>query len=73
MVEENKGKEEHNFSCSRNLIIPVHTKKKYFGKIPKKPREKKGYYVDKNSLIEGINPVTGYPYRRYILVKIRRD
>lgn len=34
------------------------------------PKPRKGYYVDMDSIEKGINPVTGFPYRRYILVKL---
>lgn len=34
------------------------------------PVAPKGYYVDEDSVEKGINPVTGFPYRRYILVKL---
>ena len=34
---------------------------------------KKGYYIVKDSFYEGINPVTGYPYRRYTMIRIRGD
>lgn len=30
-----------------------------------------GYYVDPDSVREGINPVTGFPYRRYIMLRLK--
>lgn len=34
------------------------------------PKAPKGWYVDKNSLINGENPVTGYPYQHYTIKKL---
>ena len=65
-------KTEKYYSRSRNLEIPVPEKKimkrNTFNRTPKK----KGYYLDKESYVEGINPVTGYPYRHYTLIKLNR-
>ena len=36
------------------------------------PKAPKGYYVDPDSVRMGKNPVTGYAYRHYTLVKINR-
>lgn len=36
-------------------------------------KPKRGFYVDLNSIEQGINPVTGYVYRRYTLIKIQRE
>ena len=35
----------------------------------RKIRVPKKYYLDPDSVEEGINPWTGYPYRKYILIK----
>ena len=36
------------------------------------PKAPKGYYVDPESIETGKNPVTGYAYRHYTLVKIKK-
>lgn len=36
---------------------------------PKEPKAKKGYYIIADSVIQGENPVTGYPYQRYMMQK----
>ena len=36
------------------------------------PKAPKGYYVDMESVETGKNPVTGYAYRHYTLVKIKK-
>ena len=61
---------ESNYSTSRNLIRPVPEVRRYERyKTWRKMRIPKNYYVDPDSIVEGINPWTGYPYRKYVLVK----
>lgn len=36
----------------------------------KEPKPQKGYYIAK--IHEGINPVTGYKYRRYTMIQLKR-
>ena len=70
--EENKMKESR-YSCSKNLKIPVAEEKVYKRKTwSDEPKPPKGYYLDKETYHEGINPVTGYKYRRYILIRLNR-
>ena len=33
------------------------------------PKPKKGYYI--SQIHEGINPVTGYKYRRYTMIRLK--
>jgi len=67
------GVKKQKYSCSRNLIRPEPAIKvisaKTFGKEPK---ALKGYYIVKDSIIEGISEVTGYPYQYYTMMKIKR-
>ena len=63
--------EESYFSHSRNLPIPKPRIKKLKGKW-KDPKPYKNYYIDKNSIFDGINPVTGLRYRSYTMIKIDR-
>ena len=54
------------YSRSRNLVIPKPKVKKMKKRIwPEEPKAKKGYYIEKDSIVNGINPVTGYPYQYY--------
>lgn len=62
---------ETSYSASKNLPVKGPKEKKLV-RWPKKPREKKGYYLDKTSCYEGINPATGYRYRYYTLIRINR-
>lgn len=68
-----KRLKESHYMVSRNLPIPKPKQKiirwKPFGKI----RPPEGWYLDKESYIEGINPVTGYLFREYAYLRSRRD
>lgn len=62
------------YSRSRNMIErDPETKVMKRRTWQKEIKPPKGYYVDKTSIVEGINPVTGYPYRYYTLIKIGGD
>lgn len=79
-LQEREPEEAKSFHPSRNLIRkePARETVRRRSLIDKQGRireikPKKGYYVDPNSIEQGINPVTGYAYRRYTLVKIQRE
>lgn len=79
-LQEWEPEEAKNYHPSRNLIRkePVRETIRRRSLIDKDGRfreikPKKGYYVDPNSIDQDINPVTGYAYRRYTLVKIQRE
>lgn len=59
------------YSCSRNLIIPKPEPK--IRKVKKgwemDPKPRPGYYIDQDSLYNGFDKL-GYPYQRYVMVKI---
>lgn len=59
-----------NYNTSRNMPLPKPKVDKLV-RWEKKPRVKAGYYIAK--LHEGINPATGFQYRRYTMIKIRRE
>jgi hypothetical protein len=69
--ETKEEQEGCSYSRSRNLVMPepkreiIHRKR--WRSEPKAPR---GWYVDKNSLINGENPVTGYPYQHYTIKRL---
>lgn len=63
---------EASYSTSRNMPLPEPEKKtvrkwETWGEDVRIP---KGFYLDKDSYHEGINPVTGYKYREYTLLRI---
>lgn len=79
-LQEWEPEEAKGFHPSRNLIRkePARETVRRRSLVDKQGRireikPKKGYYVDPNSIEQGINPVTGYAYRRYTLVKIQRE
>lgn len=58
------------YSCSRNLVTPVaKTRILKRDDWPEEPREPKGYYLEKGSLVNGVNKM-GYRYQYYRLIKI---
>lgn len=67
---EKKGRKirEASLSASRNMPLPVPKTRKLI-RWPKEPYVKKGWSLEKGTYHEGINPVTGYKYRHYTLVK----
>lgn len=61
---------EASYSSSRNLPLPE-PEEKIMMRWRKEPHVPKGYYLDE--VTEGINPVTGYSYRTYSLLCVRRE
>ena len=70
MVKQTEEAAEAKYSHSRNLVKPEPEVKYY--KRPQKIKIPEGYYLDEESFVEGINPVTGFPYKHYALVKIKK-
>lgn len=76
--ETSKTFKEHDdghrqrYSCSRNLIMPS-PKTEIIKKATRwaaDPRPKKGYYIDQDTVYNGVDPFTGRQYQRYTMVKI---
>lgn len=62
---------ETDYNCSKNIPLPE-PKIKRLTRWKKEPKPKEGYYIEKETYHEGINPVTGYKYRYYTQVELRR-
>lgn len=66
--------QDKRYSRSRNLVqkepVKQLMKRSTFEKTIKVPQ---GYYLDKESIIEGVNQITGYPYRHYMLIKLQKN
>lgn len=67
-----KKLKDAKYSCSKNMPLKEPEKKVYrkwktWGKV----RVPKGWYLDKDSVVEGIN-LWGFPYREYTLLRIQR-
>ena len=65
------------YSTSRNLIRPVPERKKYGHWTMRKilsegPKPAQGYYIDKNSIISGVNRYTGMSYLQYTEIRINQ-
>lgn len=58
---------EANYNTSRNMPLPEPKVKKLV-KWQQEPKAKKGYYIAR--IHEGINPATGYKYRRYTMIRL---
>lgn len=69
LFPEEERKHLIKYSSSRNLVRPKPERKK-LKNIPKglltgEPVPTKGYYIDKESVVYGVNPITGKPYLHY--------
>lgn len=74
--QEDEQKQFIKYSTSRNLIRPIPEKKIYSRWTLKKlienePRPSQGYYIDKSSIISGINQWTGMSYLYYTEILIK--
>ena len=71
-TEDELPASQSNYSRSRNLTIPrpkvSRTSRK---KILQEPTPTPGYYIDKDSICQGINPITGREYLHYIEVRLK--
>lgn len=67
----NEKLRETSYSASRNLPLKEPEKER-IAYWRKEPKPNKGYYIDKETYYEGINPVTGYKYRNYTMIRINR-
>lgn len=67
-IAEGKTLEKQSYICSRNLKRPVIKKKKVrasrWAAVPSVP---KGWHLVADSLVNGRNPFTGYPYQHYVI------
>lgn len=70
---KNDGERIHgkHWNGSKNLIHPIPVKEvvKSRKRFQARPRERKGYYVDKDSIQQGIHEKTGYEFFCYTLIK----
>ena len=63
------------YSSSRNLVRPEPVKKEYSRRTVRKilrdgPKPHEGFYIDKDSVVIGVNPYTGYSYIHYTEIRI---
>lgn len=60
---------ESSYSTSRNMPLPEPSTQR-LERWQKEVKPRKGYYIAR--IHEGINPATGYKYRRYTLIRLNR-
>lgn len=75
MFPEEERKTFIVYNTSRNLVRPKPERKTYERRTLRKeiehgPTATKGYYIDKNSIVFGVNPYTGMSYLHYTEFKI---
>ena len=70
--KETKVDSWNTYTRSRGNLIEPKPERKIMKRRawPKEPKPKKGYEVIKDSVLNGLNPVTGYPYQHYSMRKI---
>lgn len=73
--EEEEQKELKNYMCSKNLTRPEPEHQVYSRWTVKRiiedgPVPSKGYYIDKSSIVSGVNLYTGLSYLKYTEVRI---
>lgn len=70
LFETEEQKAFRKYSVSRNLKKPEEKRKPYSRRTVRDmvingPKPTPGYYIDKNSIVTGVNQFTGYSYIRY--------
>lgn len=74
---KDEGKEEitgTSYTSSRNLVRPEPKREKIFSKQWRDPPKiPKGWEMIRETLFSGTNPVTGYPYQRYMIRRIHES
>lgn len=75
LFDENGKKKLSSVSSSRNLVRPVPERKKYahwtMRRILKDgPKPTPGYYIDPDSIVQGVNRFTGLSYYKYTEVRL---
>ena len=61
------------YTRSRNLVEPKPKVKKWRGRKWREAKAPKGWYIDKESMVEGINPITGKKYRHYTMFRLQPE
>lgn len=68
------GGQRQRYTPSRNLIRPKPDwRKMKRNRWPNNPKAPKGWYVDKDSVYNGVNPFTGREYQKYTLISLDAD
>jgi len=70
LFSKEEQKELVKYSTSKNLIRPQPERKEYTHRTVRKiiengPKPTQGYFIDKDSIVSGVNPYTGMSYLQY--------
>lgn len=70
--KENDSGHKQRYSCSRNLITPVEKTEiiRRAVRWVNNPKPAKGYYIDQDTIYNGVDAFTGLEYQRYTMIKI---
>lgn len=71
--KKNDGGHKQRYSCSKNLVMPqpkVEVVKKAT-KWQADPKPIKGYYIDFDTVYNGVDPFTGRKYQKYTMVSLK--
>lgn len=70
--KESDGGQKQRYSCSRNLVNPKEKVRviKKAKKWATNPRPKKGYYIDQDTVYNGVDAYNGREYQRYTMIKL---
>lgn len=77
MFDDSERKELISYSTSKNLVRPEPERKEYRrwtlkDLVENGPKPTPGYYIDKSSIVSGVNRYTGMSYYRYTEYRIER-
>lgn len=73
--KQNDGGHRQRYSCSRNLIRPVPQTeiiRRAAGWL-QDPKPIKGYYIDKDTVYNGVDPFTGRMYQHYTMIRLKSN
>ena len=73
--DEEEAKIYKSYGRSRNLIVPepeehVYTRRTVRRLVEEGPQPTPGYYIDRDSIVSGVNPYTGMSYLRYVEIRL---
>lgn len=77
MFEPEARKKFRSYTCSRNLKKPEPEHKEYSRRTLRKmveegPKPTPGFWVDKNSIVYGVNPYNGFTYYKYMEYRLEK-
>lgn len=70
--KEHEDGHKQRYSCSRNLVrpVPITEVVRKAMRWSADPKPIKGYFIDKDTVYNGVNPFTGREYQRYTMISL---